>query len=748
MIRSRRLAAAALGGAVVLSCAVPAGPAQAAPAADEPAATVQLNLSAPSEIRYAWAGASGFRYWLPGSGSTATHWADFPGAVPPPHAGPDDPATGTDVVTTRPTATTVRQEHRSTGATATVTVPEGQTYRAASGWSVLTEETGTPGALHVLRAAADGTTTDLPVTGLPAGAEPTGAYVTGGSVRRLAVVHTLGGATSVGLVDLADGVFRPYVTGLAATPRIVFNDRWLVAGGSAVRVDSAPGTEPVAAPSHGGHVPQAVVGDQLLFSADPGEPVFNGPPDLVAVSLATGARSTVLKSSYGAFAPTPDGGALATAGPSSADWHVHRITPAEDGGTAAAEVFTVPAGRGAIRGLMMAGGELLMYGNVTDVGGNDAVHAVPLDPAGRPAGPQTVRARPVNVSPCLAGDAACPQFEALGDGGFAYLSTDAAGEESLHAGGRRPNAYAYAATGDAGGRIGTGTGRYVLYNGGTPGVQKVGDLPDGTGGTIVLNRTRTAAAVWGQRLWTPGTAPGSVVAHDLKAKRNVATVDTGAPCVPSELQAVNAWLYWTCGADGPAGVYDRATGRAVEVPAGRARLADGYLVRENRATHELLLTDFHTGAAVTRTAAVLPAHDQDTGGDTGRWTVDRFGGNLAYRGDGGRVAIVTAGVPTSPLAQMEARTDAVPGPTAAQPWQPVWQLNKPSTWTLRLTGTDGTVVRTLTGASTAAAVRPSWDGTTTAGGRAPRDTYTWRLTAEPRDGQGPGLLLTGTTTVS
>ncbi|MFE9878363.1 FlgD immunoglobulin-like domain containing protein [Streptomyces sp. NPDC005784] len=237
------------------------------------------------------------------------------------------------------------------------------------------------------------------------------------------------------------------------------------------------------------------------------------------------------------------------------------------------------------------------------------------------------------------------------------------------------------------------------------------------------------------------------MAYDLKAKKNVATVDTGAPCAPGEIQAVDTWLYWTCGSAGPAGVYDRAEGRAITVPAGQARLADGYLVRENRTTHELLLTDFHTGTATTRTVAVLPAGDQNTGGSTGRWAVDRFGGNVAYLTDRSRVAIVRAGVPASPLAQLEAQTDPQPGgPSSLSPWRPVWQLNKPADWTLTLSSASGTVVRTVTGATAAAAVRASWDGTTDSGATAPRGAYTWTVTANPRDGEGPALTLTGTTT--
>ncbi|MET8449128.1 hypothetical protein [Streptomyces sp. NPDC005209] len=53
----------------------------------------------------------------------------------------------------------------------------------------------------------------------------------------------------------------------------------------------------------------------------------------------------------------------------------------------------------------------------------------------------------------------------------------------------------------------------------------------------------------------------------------------------------------------------------------------------------------------------------------------------------------------------------------ADPWAPVWQLNKPSTWTLTLSTASGTLVRTLTG------------------------TSTWKLTARPRNAEGPGLTL-------
>ncbi|MFJ8538415.1 hypothetical protein [Streptomyces sp. NPDC093591] len=738
MTRSRRLATVALSGAVALTCALPITPAQAA---DSPVGTVRLSTEKRVEIEYTWAGASGFRY-RGASGGSGT-WVDYPDVVPPAHAGPDDLASGTDVVITGLSGSTVTQNHRSTGTTATVTIPSGQTYKASVGWSVLTQDTG--GAPHVLRAATDGTTTDIPVTGLPAGARIT-AYVTGGSVGRLAVVHTLDGTTSVGLVDLTDGAFRTYVSGVSADPEVVFNDRWIVANWKAVRVDAEPGTQPTTVTGLPGRL-EAVVGDQVL-AGNPDILPAGTQPALNARSLVTGAATTVLNPSFGGIGPTLDGGALATAGPSSLDWNVHRITPTQDGALATEKVNRIQPYAVGVQGLALAGGELFLYG--TTPGASNRFSSFQLDATGRPTGQQTPRSPALTDTTCLTGDAACPQLEAMGDGRVSYLWANTEGQETvLNVGLDTTTIRREPTDGDSGGRIPGGTGRYVLYNGGS-GTQKVVDFPNGTtDGETTLSRARTAAAVWGQLMWTPGSTQGSVVGKHLKTGQTVATVATGAPCTPSDIQAVNTWLYWSCGST--AGVYDRATGRKITVPAdnGPARLADGFLLRENRTTHELLLTDFHTGTAATRTLVKLPTADQNTGGSNGRWAVDRFGGHIAYlNGTYGEVSIVPSGVPASALAQMEAQTDPPPaGSTTMTPWQPVWQLNKPATWTLTLSNSSGTVVRILTGSTKGAAVRAAWDGYW-GDGRRVSGTYTWKLTAEPRDNEGPALAATGTTAVN
>lgn len=92
---------------------------------------------------------------LPSCEGTLDALCAHPDAVRPDCAGPDDLATGTDVVNTRDGQKAL-PKHRSTGVTACDTIPTGQACRAAAGWSVLTMD-GT-GALHVPR------TVDGPLT--------------------------------------------------------------------------------------------------------------------------------------------------------------------------------------------------------------------------------------------------------------------------------------------------------------------------------------------------------------------------------------------------------------------------------------------------------------------------------------------------------------------------------------------------------------------------------------------------------
>ncbi|MFH8772922.1 hypothetical protein ACIF83_33680 [Streptomyces sp. NPDC085866] len=57
--------------------------------------------------------------------------------------------------------------------------------------------------------------------------------------------------------------------------------------------------------------------------------------------------------------------------------------------------------------------------------------------------------------------------------------------------------------------------------------------------------------------------------------------------------------------------------------------------------------------------AVLPRTDRNTGGSSGRWAVDRFGGRIAHlTATYGQVVTVPSGVPTSPFTQTEAQVSS------------------------------------------------------------------------------------------
>lgn len=60
-------------------------------------------------------------------------------------------------------------------------------------------------------------------------------------------------------------------------------------------------------------------------------------------------------------------------------------------------------------------------------------------------------------------------------------------------------------------------------------------------------------------------------------------------CLPTDLQVTGRYVYWSCGPNKPAGVYDQTTHGQQDVPRGYARLADGYLVSQD---DKLLINDF------------------------------------------------------------------------------------------------------------------------------------------------------------
>lgn len=284
-----------------------------------------------------------------------------------------------------------------------------------------------------------------------------------------------------------------------------------------------------------------------------------------------------------------------------------------------------------------------------------------------------------------------------------------------------------------------------------PAKQYVGDLGVYTDLKPILTRSVTAASVWGTRLWTPGTANGYVNARDLKTGKTTDSVNTGAPCIPKELQAVGRWIYWSCGPTASAGVWDRTAKKNIPVPSGEALLGDGYLVRHDTSAGALLLTDFADGSAATRKIGDLAVGNSSLRGVT--WTVDKFGGPAAYVDADHRIHLVPSGVAAQPLAvtESEVTDNAWESSASTNPW---WQwrglLSKPaSSWTATFTSkATGAVVRTLTGGEVDGNLTARWNLRDTAGALVPNGAYTLKLTARPADRSGAALTMSQAVNVS
>ncbi|MEV5958282.1 VCBS repeat-containing protein [Streptomyces sp. NPDC051987] len=341
--------------------------------------------------------------------------------------------------------------------------------------------------------------------------------------------------------------------------------------------------------------------------------------------------------------------------------------------------------------------------------------------------------------PCDAGPRGCVPMRTFGNTWLGDFMDDGTGRQTaqIHLtdttldGGPEPTV--------TGGRFVDATGRYYVYQASSTGKQYVDAVNPYRYEDVRLTRSVTAASVWGPTLWTPGTGNGVVTGYDLEARKTVATVATGAPCTVKELQVVGRWIYWNCGPAGAAGVYDRTAKKNITVPSGPALVGDGYLVQHDRAAGRLMLTDFHTGtAAAARAIADLPAgHTADQRRLT--WSVDKFGGDIAYVGPDGVIRIVPSGVPTQSLSGIESDVDdsdedAREGVSGSTTWDSLWQFSKPANWTFTVKDAHGHADRTIKGSG--ASVDLDWDGTNDAGGYPLNGPKTWTLTATAVEGSG------------
>ncbi|WP_405819480.1 hypothetical protein OG241_29640 [Streptomyces sp. NBC_01390] len=251
-----------------------------------------------------------------------------------------------------------------------------------------------------------------------------------------------------------------------------------------------------------------------------------------------------------------------------------------------------------------------------------------------------------------------------------------------------------------------------------------------------------AAALWGNTLWTAGKDSRGKPVFDrfaLPAMRKLGSLALGS-CVPSDLQVVGRYVYWSCGPNKQAVVYDQVKRTVQDVPRGYARLADGYLVSQDNKAGKLLITYLKGAVAAnrvgTKTLAPLPSPVDAPVDRRGRyWNVDRFGGPVAYLTAAGDVTVKWPQVTTSPLAATDATVPTSTDLRQGSTFEGTWHLNAPAaSWKLTVTGPGGAVVWTDTGGLTRGKITATWDKRTGNGSLVRTGTYRVTLTARSANG--------------
>ncbi|MFJ9829209.1 hypothetical protein ACIRSU_33255 [Streptomyces sp. NPDC101160] len=692
------------------------------------------------------AGTTGFAHELEGSG---TLWTDYA-------TGKDTPIDAAGAYghsglyaklspepLDQPRTVTIREAGPGE-VTKTVTLPAGQRWSGVfNGDTVLgyTRDQTADGlaSATLYQAATEGTTTARPIQGLPVGATGLGILRQDlkGAVLRMPGTRA-GSAPTYYLLDYATATVTPLPDVFPPATTFALSDRQIVGyPGYGKPLSSVPRDNPTAAPvttvlpeavgNEGPGIRFAVAGDSVLFQRTrlfPENQTQAGLP-LRAIPLGGGTVSEVLKSAQeGNFITAPDGSVLVAGGTGALDWAVQRISVGADGTPRTTRVREIPRVPREITHLALGGGRL----SYLSPSGRDTVvdlldSDITTDATGTTtAGPSQRRFAFIRTDPS--------GLASQGDGSSVVSQgADLYSPTSLHSY-RGFSLPAESTVADA-------SGRYVLARSGS--TTYAGDLENfhADEPSVVLTLQNSAAALWDTKVWKPTATAGQVNSYDLKTRTTSPAVDVRSGCRPTELQAVGRWLYWACGA-AKAGVYDHTLKKSVPVPVGEALLGDGFVVRHEG--DRLKLTDAATGQ--TSDFADLSASASGSGRGT-TWTVDRFGGDVAYLDAAEDVRVKPVGQVRQPLARLDASVPDLSfldssGAEPAATWSPVWRFSKPvGSWELRIAKGDGEVVRTFTGTrGTGSAVRVEWDGKDSRGRGIEDGQYRWELIARPLDGVG------------
>ncbi|MEU5138454.1 FG-GAP-like repeat-containing protein [Streptomyces sp. NPDC021139] len=674
------------------------------------------------------------------------------------------------------------QQRAGDGPTATIPVPEGQTYVATYGDTVITR-TGTEHAvtsLHLLR-LENGEVRDRKLEGLPEGWNLT---ISEGDSRSVAVRAIKWEDTTMSqgwwVVDLATGKLKtlsPHGDSVSFDQDTVFHlgapETYAAQVYRRDDLDAEPTTLDLRDASYGDTVRPLAGRLASVSPPNPGNNEYRG-NELSLRDLAGSHLESLLAVASPSLHRTPDGSLLVAGaerrtdyGP--LDWGYYLFTPAADGTVARKRVADIedmaaaPAGIALGSGILTTADDSKLFMPHTYIG---AYRSTWLKTSGRPEELNTT------VDGLMAGrDSDCGGTESSY---CATLFASGDGHHGREAGTEQDVTMLYR-NGSAswGPRVTSGhhspqlvdlSGRFGIVDNGSGGTQSILHFKDGDTGRVLEKRNQVAASVWGNTLWSATGSwndPDLDVATTVTAK-NLSTGTAGetfdAGCAPRELQAVGRWVYWQCDDNWPTyksgGLYDRQAKRTLKLGADDTLLGDGYLVRRSEQAG-LTLVDLRGGIPASGTEAGLPRRVIVTAAELGDrtvrragWTVDRFGGHVAYTGADRRVRIVPSGVPASPVAVIDADTPAAVDVQAGA-WASRWWLSKPgASWSLTLKPKGSAkVVRTLTGGEARGLLHASWDGKYANGQLAANGSYTWTLSVKPADGVGADLTASGTVKV-
>jgi hypothetical protein len=640
-------------------------PAAVAATPTETVVPAAMTYSPPQDLVY-FAGPGGFLHRP--SGKSTDVWTPYSGGadIPVPRAHrsyPGASGAGSDIVATvtDPRAG-VQLQNMDTGTTTTIALPSGRLYVGTFGSHLLTSSKAADGtvSLHVLD-MVNGQLTDTPVTGWPVTLTGTPGAMAG-DANTVVVKYNEGTGYRLALVDLASARVTPVFDTVPANSSVVMTDRyvgWYLEDdtrlhllsrsdvtGSETTVQIPLTTSPPSRTHLMGVRKLAIVGDRLLITYDwaayPDDADIALGRPLYAMPLTGGTPSLVIDHVQSDdIAPAPDG-AVVPGGSSPADWGVRQVTTGPDGAVTQRVVYPDPGGPAPIGGISLADGQLTTIENGGEPGGNVFTRTIRL--GSTPSyGPHTAFGTALEPSDCTSATYCTPQI-GTGDGRISQLV--AGNKVSVQS---PDGSYAEVTPDAGGGTLVDSDGRYVVYDSASTGKQSIGDTTLSSTSKVLFTRPVSAAALSESTLWVANPSAGSISAIELTSRKTTRTVNTGASCVPSELQAAaGRWIYWSCGASGPAGVYDLTTNTEVSVPSsGPAQLGDGFVVEHDTTAGKLELTDVHTGTAVTSELADLPA-GLLTDDRRVTWAVDSYsGGGIAYLDAHDDIHIVDPNVPAS-----------------------------------------------------------------------------------------------------